>query len=194
VGGRQSPGVVSLERLATRIPAHNLLNLKLGSNVVVLAMQIPRFLFLPIALLVLYGCASTPSPSSAPLRVKASDTTASKAADTAVSMLGKPYKYGGNTPTGFDCSGLVHYSYSRVGVDVSRDTRTLKTQTSLTRVSDLRRGDLLFFDQEGQKSSHVGIFIGDGRFVHAPSTGGKVRTEKLDAKYWQKHFVEARRV
>jgi murein DD-endopeptidase len=196
VGGRKSPltSAVSPERLATRIPAHNLLNLKPGSNVVVLAMQIPRFLFLPIALLALYGCASTPSPSSASLRVKASDTTASKAADTAVSMLGKPYKYGGNTPTGFDCSGLVHYSYSRVGVDVSRDTRTLKTQTSMTSVSDLRRGDLLFFDQEGQKSSHVGIFIGDGRFVHAPSTGGKVRTEKLDAKYWQKHFVEARRV
>ena len=157
-------------------------------------MQIPRFLLLPIALLALYGCASTPSQSSAPARLKASDTTASRAADTAISMLGKPYKYGGNTPTGFDCSGLVHYSYSRVGVDVSRDTRTLRTQTSPARVSDLRRGDLLFFDQEGQKSSHVGIFIGDGRFVHAPSTGGKVRTEKLDAKYWQKHFVDARRV
>jgi len=109
-------------------------------------------------------------------------------------MLGKPYKYGGNTPTGFDCSGLVHYSYSRVGIDVSRDTRTLKTQTSLTRVSDLRRGDLLFFDQEGLKSSHVGIFIGDGRFVHAPSTGGRVRTDRLDAAYWRKHFVEARRI
>jgi len=136
-------------------------------------MKIPRFLLLPITLLaLLHGCASTPSLSSSTVRVKTSDTTA----------------------TGFDCSGLVHYSYSRVGVDVSRDTRTLKTQTSLTRVSDLRRGDLLFFDQEGQKSSHVGIFIGDGRFVHAPSTGGKVRTEKLDAKYWQKHFVEARRV
>jgi cell wall-associated NlpC family hydrolase len=157
-------------------------------------MQISRFLFVPIVLLALYGCASTPSSSSAPARLKASDTVASRAADTAVSMLGKPYKYGGNTPTGFDCSGLVYYSYSRVGIEVSRDTHTLKTQTSLTRVSDLRRGDLLFFDQEGQKSSHVGIFIGDGRFVHAPSTGGKVRTEKLDANYWHKHFVEARRV
>ena len=185
---------VSSRRPATRDPAHNLLNLETGSNVVVPAMQIPRFLLLPIALLVLYGCATEPSPSSARAQLKASDTTASKAADTAVSMLGKPYKYGGNTPAGFDCSGLVHYSYSRVGVDVSRDTRTLRAQTNPTRVSDLRRGDLLFFDQEGQKSSHVGIFIGDGRFVHAPSTGGKVRTEKLDAKYWQKHFVEARRV
>ena len=114
-------------------------------------MRITRCLSLLTVLMALVGCASTPTPSSSPVRATASDTTASRAADAAVSMLGKPYKYGGDTPTGFDCSGLVHYSYSRVGVDVSRDTRTLETQTSLIRVSNLRRGDLLFFDQEGQE-------------------------------------------
>lgn len=157
-------------------------------------MRITRCLSLCTVLMTLVGCASTPTPPSAPVRATASDTAASRAADAALSMLGKPYKHGGDTPAGFDCSGLVHYSYSRVGVDVSRDTRTLRTQASVVRVSNLRRGDLLFFDQEGKKSSHVAIFIGDGRFVHAPSTGGKVRTDKLDAKYWQKHFVEARRI
>jgi cell wall-associated NlpC family hydrolase len=61
-------------------------------------------------------------------------------------------------------------------------------------VNDLRRGDLVFFDQEGKKSSHVGIYVGQGRFVHAPSTGGRVRTDGLDAAYWRAHFVEARRL
>jgi cell wall-associated NlpC family hydrolase len=157
-------------------------------------MRSNHFLFLCIFLLALVGCASTPTPPSAPMRAKASDTAANRAADIALSMLGKPYKFSGDTPAGFDCSGLVRYSYSRVGVDVSRDTRTLRTQASMVRVSDMRRGDLLFFDQEGKKYSHVGIFIGDGRFVHAPSTGGKVRTDDLDARYWQNHFVEARRI
>jgi cell wall-associated NlpC family hydrolase len=157
-------------------------------------MRLTRSLSLSIILLALAGCASAPTPPSAPMRAKASDTAASRAADVALSMLGKPYKYTGDTPAGFDCSGLVSYSYSRVGVDVSRDTRTLRTQASLVPVNDLRRGDLLFFDQEGKKYSHVGIFVGNGRFVHAPSTGGQVRTDNLDAKYWHKHFVEARRI
>ncbi|HZF21921.1 MAG TPA: NlpC/P60 family protein, partial [Burkholderiales bacterium] len=56
------------------------------------------------------------------------------------------------------------------------------------------KGDLVFFDQEGKKSSHVGIYLGDGRFVHAPSTGGKVRADKIDLTYWRKHFNEARRI
>ena len=58
----------------------------------------------------------------------------------------------------------------------------------------LRPGDLLFFDQEGKKASHVGIYLGDGRFIHAPSTGGRVRTDSLGADFWKKHFVEARRI
>jgi cell wall-associated NlpC family hydrolase len=157
-------------------------------------MRLTHPFFRAIVLLALAGCASAPTPPSAPVRAKASDTAANRAADVALSMLGKPYKYSGDTPAGFDCSGLVSYSYSRVGVDVSRDTRTLRTQASLVPVKDLRRGDLLFFDQEGKKSSHVGLYVGGGRFVHAPSTGGRVRADNLDAKYWQKHFVEARRI
>ena len=58
----------------------------------------------------------------------------------------------------------------------------------------MREGDLLFFDQEGKKKSHVGMYIGNGRFIHAPSSGGKVRIDSLNAEFWKKHFVEARRV
>jgi cell wall-associated NlpC family hydrolase len=141
----------------------------------------------------LAGCAGTPSaPESAAGR--ASPQQAVRATEVAVAMVGKPYRYGGNTPAGFDCSGLVSYSYGRAGIGVSRETRSLRSQAMLVRAADLRRGDLLFFDQEGKKYSHVGLYLGDGRFVHAPSSGGRVRIDRLDAEYWERHFVEARRI
>lgn len=151
--------------------------------------------FLTLLLLVLAaGCASTPAAGPSTVAARASDQQAAKAANTARGMLGKPYRYGGNTPQGFDCSGLVNYSYARVGLPLPRDTRGLRSQTALVRTSDLRPGDLVFFDQEGKKFSHVGIWLGDGTFVHAPSSGGRVRTDRLDADYWNRHFVEARRI
>ncbi len=109
-------------------------------------------------------------------------------------MVGKPYRYSGGTPAGFDCSGLVQYSYGKAGVKLPRDTYSQRREGQLVSQSGLRRGDLVFFDQEGKKSSHVGLYLGDGRFVHAPSTSGKVRVDGLDAAYWRKHFVEARRI
>jgi cell wall-associated NlpC family hydrolase len=81
-----------------------------------------------------------------------------------------------------------------VGLALARDTRGLLEQTALVRVRDLRPGDLVFFNQEGKKLSHVGIYQGDGTFVHAPSSGGRVRTDRLDADYWSEHFVQARRI
>ena len=109
-------------------------------------------------------------------------------------MVGKPYVYGGNSPSGFDCSGLVHYSYQRVGVSVPRTTRSQLNASLPVTARALRAGDLVFFDQEGRKYSHVGIYIGDGRFVHAPSSGKRVRIDRLDKQYWQQHFVAARRI
>ena len=109
-------------------------------------------------------------------------------------MVGKPYRYSGDTPAGFDCSGLVRYSYGRAGISMPRATPAQRSATTLISVRSLRPGDLLFFDQEGKKASHVGIYVGDGRFIHAPSTGGRVRTDSLSANFWKKHFVEARRV
>jgi cell wall-associated NlpC family hydrolase len=120
--------------------------------------------------------------------------SAAQAAEAALAQVGRPYRYGGDTPAGFDCSGLVRYSYLQVGVPVSRETRTLRGRARLIRAADLRRGDLVFFDQEGKKYSHVGIYVGDGHFVHAPSSGGRVRTDRLDSHYWKRHFVEARRI
>jgi cell wall-associated NlpC family hydrolase len=145
----------------------------------------------PLAALLLAACASSPT---APGLSVVPDAVASRAADGALEMVGKPYSYSGTTPAGFDCSGLVQYSYRKVGVKLPRATQAQRREGLLVSNNGLRRGDLLFFDQEGKKSSHVGIYIGDGRFVHAPSSGGAVRVDDLDAAYWHKHFVQARRL
>jgi len=109
-------------------------------------------------------------------------------------MVGKPYRFGGSSPkAGFDCSGLVHFSYRQAGVAVPRTTDDQLRASTPVRGS-MRRGDLLFFDQEGKKKSHVGIYLGNGRFVHAPSSGKRVRTDTLDSKYWKKHLAEVRRL
>jgi murein DD-endopeptidase len=124
----------------------------------------------------------------------ADKATAQRAADYAQDMIGKPYRYGGNSPAGFDCSGLVQYSYSRAGLPIARTTRSQREAGISIGSQSLRAGDLIFFDQEGQKSSHVGIYIGHGRFVHAPSSGKQVRVDTLDTKYWKKHYSGARRI
>jgi cell wall-associated NlpC family hydrolase len=141
----------------------------------------------------LAGCAARP-PASDLAAARASAQQAARASEVALGMVGRPYRYGGDTPAGFDCSGLVSYSYAQVGVRASRETRSLRAQGAVVRTADLRRGDLLFFYQEGKKFSHVGLYLGDGRFVHAPSSGGRVRIDRFDAEYWQRHFVEARRI
>jgi cell wall-associated NlpC family hydrolase len=148
-----------------------------------------------LALLVatLAGCAGAPEAPERPA-VRANDETARKALEYAREMVGKPYKYAGNTPAGFDCSGLVNYSYGKAGLRLPRDTRSQRQMSVAIAVRNLRPGDLLFFDQEGKKASHVGLYIGDGRFVHAPSSGGKVRVDSMKADFWKKHFVDARRV
>jgi murein DD-endopeptidase len=119
---------------------------------------------------------------------------ADKATTTALSMVGMPYKYQGDTPEGFDCSGLVRYSYLSAGIDLPHGTASLMKRTVPILTRDMRRGDLLFFTQSGKKYSHVGILTSKNRFVHAPSTGKRVREESLDDPYWKKHFLGARRI
>jgi cell wall-associated NlpC family hydrolase len=142
----------------------------------------------------LVGCSSALEIPERATTIRASNEVAAKATIYAREMLGKPYMYAGASPAGFDCSGLVKYSYGRAGIVLPRDTQSQRSMSVLVSTRHLREGDLLFFDQEGRKNSHVGIYVGKGRFIHAPSSGGKVRTDSLDAEFWKKHFVEARRV
>jgi murein DD-endopeptidase len=147
--------------------------------------------------LALAGCASTPPPpapaASAGSTRPSSAAPADRAAALAAKMVGKPYKYGGSSPSGFDCSGLVQYSFKQAGVSLPHNTVQQRSATRLVNVAELRRGDLLFFNQEGKKYGHVGIYLGDGRFVHAPSSGKSVRSDALSNPYWKKHLTEVRR-
>jgi cell wall-associated NlpC family hydrolase len=148
--------------------------------------------FLPI---LLAACASAPRTPAAPdVTADVTDVSADRAAGQALKMVGRPYRYGGAAPSGFDCSGLVVFGYRQAGVTLPHSTERQREISRSIRRGSLRRGDLVFFDLEGKKNSHVGIYLGDGRFVHAPSSGKHVRTDQLDAPYWKKHFSEARRL
>ncbi|QNP40028.1 C40 family peptidase [Lysobacter solisilvae (ex Woo and Kim 2020)] len=114
----------------------------------------------------------------------------------AISLVGTPYRYGGNTPdTGFDCSGLVNYVYrDMLDLRLPRTSRDLAAwQGPRIKPERLAAADLVFFGNGGNVS-HVGIYVGEGRFVHAPSTGGTVRLDHLDGPYWRDHYTGARRV
>lgn len=146
-----------------------------------------RIAALPVVLaLGLGACSSTPPrPETAEVGVRA--------AEHALRMVGVPYRYGGNNPRGFDCSGLVQYSYSRAGARLPRSTQAQLAHSHPISRRHLRRGDLLFFDQDGKRASHVAIYLGDDRFVHAPSRGKSVYVADFTDPYWRRHFHEARR-
>jgi cell wall-associated NlpC family hydrolase len=169
-------------------------------------MRPPRLLpwLASLSLLLLAGCGSAPvkqagpppSHRSWPQVAPANPAAANNVLMRALGLVGTPYRYGGNTPeTGFDCSGLVTYVYRDV-----LDLRLPRSSGELAAVQGpkiaqdrLAAGDLVFFGTRGNVS-HVGIYVGEGRFVHAPSTGGTVRLDYLDGYYWRDHYTGAKRV
>ena len=132
-------------------------------------------------LLLLSACSSVPQKySSAPQTPDRSIVV-----NTALQQIGKPYHYGGSNPaTGFDCSGLVYYSYQAAGIEVPRTSGQQLRESRRVNGLWLQPGDLLFY-KTSNKPSHVGIYIGDGKFVHAPSSGNKVEISNMESKYWR---------
>ena len=114
---------------------------------------------------------------------------------TAVSLLGTPYVYGGANPReGLDCSGLVQFVYRQVGEDLPHNALAMSRLGRAVTEDRLHPGDLVFFDTLGRPYSHVGIYLGDGRFIHAASAGVDVMISRLTNPYWQRHFDGARRL
>jgi len=119
-------------------------------------------------------------------------TVGERAAAVALQLVGTPYRYGGSSPAGFDCSGLVHYSYAAAGRPIPRTTAALWQSTTPVEPGQIRTGDLLFFKIEG-KMAHVALYLGKGKFVHAPSTGRSVEVERLDNDFYSHAFLRAGR-
>jgi len=155
-----------------------------------------RRLLIALALM-LAACSSGGRREAPPPRAGSAHADAANAVlFRAIALVGTPYRYGGNTPQGgFDCSGLVGYVFrDAAGVELPRSsTQIAKLGGRTLGRNRLQAGDLVFF-AAGREVSHVGIYVGEQRFVHAPNSGGTVRLDSLDGAWWREHFVYGKRV
>lgn len=109
-------------------------------------------------------------------------------------MLGVPYVWGGRTPRGFDCSGLVHYAYQQLGIEVPRTAAEQLKTAKPVHLRQLEPGDLVFFRHKREPVSHVAIYLGNKQFIHAPSSGKRVSYGTMDEGYYRDHFYAAGRL
>jgi murein DD-endopeptidase len=138
-----------------------------------------------------------PSPSTRPQSGARSATglnpVGSEIVRHALAMIGTPYRYGGASPRGFDCSGLVQYAYRQIGISVPRTTGQQFAAARRIDRRDAQPGDLLFF-RFTRTVSHVGIYLGDGQFVHAPTSGRNVEVISLEQPFYRNHFISVGRL
>lgn len=114
---------------------------------------------------------------------------------SAMGLLGIAYRFGGTTPSGFDCSGLMQYIFRKaLAINLPRTTLQQATAGVYVSRNNLQVGDMIFFRTIGNRISHVGMYVGNGRFVHSPRTGKSVQISSLDNKYWSSRYATARRV
>ncbi len=153
-------------------------------------MRTVRSLIPPMAALccvmLMAGCSVTPRERER--------TLGERIAETALTQLGRPYRYGGSTTEGFDCSGLVRFAYLAQGITVPRTTGEQFQAARAVKAGKLAPGDLLFFRIDGKQVSHVAIYAGDGRFVHAPQTGKPVETRAMNDAWYRDRLVRAGRL
>jgi cell wall-associated NlpC family hydrolase len=123
-----------------------------------------------------------------------SEDSGTRIAALAESQLGAPYRFGGDSPQGFDCSGLVRYVFEQAGITVPRTAQQLQLAAEPVPADHLQPGDLVFFRIASGRVDHVGIYVGDGAFVHAPRSGRPVRSELLGDNYFQRRYAGAGRL
>ncbi len=146
----------------------------------------PELLLTLLGVLLFAGCAGAP---------RHPETDAGeRIANSALAEVGRPYLYGGSTPAGFDCSGLVSYAHLAAGISVPRTTAEQHRAARAIGLRRITRGDLLFFRFDSQEISHVGIYVGDGNFVHAPKSGKTVEIRALDDPWYRSRLVNAARL
>ena len=153
-------------------------------------------LVLMLTFFLLAAC-STPTPQANTADARSWDhATPDELTNYAQSLLGVPYRYGGNSPdSGFDCSGFVDHVFRHVsGIDLPRSSIDISHRGRFVSREDLQVGDLVFFNTLRRKFSHVGIYLGDGNFIHAPSSGGSIRIDELTNPYWRTSYNGARRI
>jgi len=140
--------------------------------------------------------AAAPATSSARSFLTGVANKAGEVVVGALNMIGVRYRWGGDTPdSGLDCSGFVRYVFQdTLGMNLPRRAEEMSRVGEKVAVRDLKPGDLVFFNTMRRTFSHVGIYIGDNKFVHSPSTGSTIRVDELDTGYWEKRFTGARRI
>lgn len=154
-----------------------------------------KTLYIFVILSLISGCATYRSePAYVPAPAPRAER--SEALLQALLALGVDYKYGGKSHlTGFDCSGLVAHVYREAwGINLPMNAAGQSQVGAPVKLAELQAGDLVFYDTLKRPYSHVGIYLGDGRFVHAPKTGAQVRVESIKAAYWSQRFNGARRI
>ena len=156
--------------------------------------MIHKYMYL-LALTLPLGCTSLPQKPPPADTGPMSEQRAEALLQTLLA-LGLDYRYGGGSPeSGFDCSGLVaHVFREAYGIQLPHNARAQSRFGVRVSLSELRAGDLVFYNTLNRPFSHVGIYLGDGRFVHAPKTGAQVRVEAIDGTYWMRRFDGARRI
>jgi cell wall-associated NlpC family hydrolase len=143
-----------------------------------------------VALLVLVGCVNSPPR---PEGTASSPPPGEEIAELAQTLVGSPYRYGGADPAGFDCSGLVFFVHHELGIYVPRTAAEQSFAATPVEPGELEPGDIVFFRDPGPRATHVGVYVGEHRFVHAPKSGRPVSYASLEDDYYRAKFLGAGR-